>query len=88
MKMMADSKLMAIWMGGRAEFFSMITVMAGMGMVMGFVTPLSVAEQPNPDTYAFWGFAGLGLLVGFVLTFPMNWFLVSMGWKHGQGHES
>ncbi len=88
MKMMADSKGKALLMGGRAEFFSMLTVMAGMGMVMGFVTPLSVGEQPAPDTYAFWGFASLGLLAGYVLTYPMNWMLVSMGWKHGQGHSS
>jgi hypothetical protein len=85
MKMMASSKAMALWMGGRAEFFSMLTVMAGMGMVMGFVTPLTVGEQPPPQTFAFWGFAWLGLFAGYVLTFPMNWLLVSVGWKEGQG---
>lgn len=80
---MTESKLMALWMGGRAEFFSMITVMAGMGAVMGFVTPLVVGEQPKPSTFAFWGFGALGLLVGYVATYPMNWVLVKMGWKHG-----
>lgn len=84
-KMMADSKPEAIWLGGRAEFFSMLTVMAGMGAVMGFVTPLAVGQQPNPATFAFWGFAALGLFAGFVLTYPMNWLLVNIGWKHGQG---
>lgn len=83
MSSMADTRLMALWMGGRAEFFSMITVMAGMGAVMGYVTPLAVGEQPKPDTFAFWGFGALGLLVGFVVTYPMNWILVRMGWKHG-----
>ncbi len=85
MRAMAGSALMALWMGGRAEFFSMITVMAGMGAVMGFVTPLSVAEQPPPQTFAFWGFVALGLFAGYVLTFPMNWLLVRTGWKQGQG---
>jgi len=83
MSKMTDSVLQALWMGGRAEFFSMITVMAGMGAVMGFVTPLVVGEQPKPDTFAFWGFAALGLFVGYIVTYPMNWGLVQIGWKHG-----
>lgn len=83
MSSMTDSPLRALWMGGRAEFFSMMTVMAGMGAVMAFVTPLVVGEQPRPQTFAFWGFGSLGLLVGFVVTYPMNWVLVKIGWKHG-----
>ncbi len=88
MTMMTDSPVKALLLGGRAEFFSMITVMAGMGVVMGVVTPLTVGEQPGPGTWAFWGFASLGLLAGYVATYPMNWLLVSLGWKHGQGHSS
>ena len=83
MSKMADGPLQTLWMGGRAEFFSMITVMAGMGLVMGFVTPLTVGEQPDPNTFAFWGFGALGLLVGFIFTYPMNWMLVQIKWKHG-----
>jgi hypothetical protein len=79
--------LQSIWEGGRAEFFSMITVMVGMGLVMRFVTPAVVGEPPKPDTFAFWTFGSLGLLVGFVFTYPMNWWLVAIGWKHGQGNE-
>ncbi|MGK7295646.1 MAG: DUF4396 domain-containing protein [Candidatus Wenzhouxiangella sp. M2_3B_020] len=82
---MTGSIPMALWMAGRAEFFSMLTVMAGMGAVMGFVSPLVVAEQPDPDTFAFWSFGMLGLLVGFILTYPMNWMLVKIEWKHGLG---
>lgn len=83
MRKMTDSALMALWMGGRAEFFSMMTVMAGMGAVMVYVTPSVVGEQPDPTTFAFWGFGALGLMVGFVLTYPMNSWLVRIGWKHG-----
>lgn len=83
MSKMADGVGEALWMGGRAEFWSMITVMAGMGAVMAYVTPAVVGEQPDPTTAAFWGFGSLGLLVGFVATYPMNWVLVKMGWKHG-----
>lgn len=47
-------------MAGHAEWFSMMTVMAGMGAVMAYVTPVVVGQQPAPDTYAFWGFSALG----------------------------
>lgn len=80
---MGNKLAAAIWKAGRAEFFSMITVMVGMGLVMRFVTPAVVGASPDPGTAAFWGFASFGLLVGFVFTFPMNWLLVSIGWKHG-----
>jgi len=73
----------AIWKGGRAEFFSMATVMMGMGLVMRLVTPGIVGHPPMPDTAAFWGIGALGLLVGFIFTYPMNWWLVKIGWKHG-----
>jgi len=88
MRMHDNGWLMALWKGGRAEFFSMITVMVGMGLVMRFVTPATVGAEPLPDTYAFWTFGALGLMVGFAFTYPMNWWLVAIGWKHGQGHES
>lgn len=83
MRKMADGPVMALMMGGRAEFFSMMTVMAGMGAVMAFVTPLVVGQQPPASTAAFWGFGALGLLVGFVTTYPMNYWLVKIQWKHG-----
>ena len=73
----------AIWKGGRAEFFSMATVMVGMGLVMRFLTPIIVGQPPSPAAAAFWGIAALGLLVGFIFTYPINWWLVTIGWKHG-----
>ena len=56
MRMHGNGWLMSLWKGGRAEFFSMITVMVGMGLVMRYVTPAVVGEQPLPDTYSFWTF--------------------------------
>ncbi len=85
MREMGNSPLMSLWKGGRAEFFSMITVMLGMGLVMKFVTPNVVGHPPKPDTAAFWGFGSLGLIVGAIVTYPMNWLLVKIGWKHGMG---
>ena len=83
MRHMGHSWPAAIWKGGRAEFFSMATVMLGMALVMRFVTPGLVGRPPGPDTAAFWGFGALGLLAGFIVTYPMNWWLVKIGWKHG-----
>jgi hypothetical protein len=85
MAMMSDSKVRALAMAFRAEFFSMLTVMGGMGAVMAFVTPMVVGMQPKPWTAAFWGFGMFGLLVGYAFTFPMNWMIVKIGWKHGMG---
>lgn len=83
MRQMGNPPLLALWKGGRAEFFSMITVMLGMGLVMRFVTPNVVGAPPPPNSAAFWGFGALGLMVGAVLTYPMNWWMVRIGWKHG-----
>jgi len=83
MRNMGNSPLLSLLKGGRAEFFSMITVMLGMGLVMKFVTPNVVGYPPKPDSAAFWGFGSLGLIFGAVVTFPMNWLLVKIRWKHG-----
>lgn len=87
MRLRDNSWPMSLWKGFRAEFFSMISVMVGMGLIMRFVTPVVVSAQPKPDTFAFWTFAAFGLMVGFILTYPVNQWLVAIGWKHGQGHE-
>jgi hypothetical protein len=78
-----DSVGLTLWKAGRAEFLSMITLMAGMILVLRSVTPLVVSSPPLPTTYAFWGIAFFALLVGSLLTYPMNWWLVSIRWKHG-----
>ncbi len=73
----------ALFKAFRAEFFSMMTVMIGMGLVMANVTPKLVGEPPTPDMAAFWGFSAFGLLVGTVLTVPVNLALIKLGWKNG-----
>ncbi len=80
---MGNSPLMSLWKGGRAEVFSMMTVMLGMRLVMKFVTPSVVGHIPLPSEASFWGFGSLGLIVGTIFTYPMNWWLVSIKWKHG-----
>lgn len=83
MKLMTSSTARALAMALRAEFFSSLTVMGGMGAVMTWVTPAVVGLQPKPTTVAFWGFGMLGLLVGYVLTFPVTWLMAKVGWIRG-----
>jgi hypothetical protein len=85
MRDMGNGWAMALAKAFRAEFFSMLTVMYGMGLVTRFITPTVVGHRPTPDSLAFWGFSALGLFVGFVFTYPMNWWMVRLGWKHGMG---
>ena len=79
MRNTGNSPSMSLLKGGRAEFFSMITVMLGMGLVMKFITPHVVGYPPKPDSAAFLGFGSLGLIVGAIITYPMNWLLVKIG---------
>lgn len=80
---MENSSAQALWKGGRADFFSMITLMSGMVLTMKLIQPHIVTSAPLPDTYAFWGIASFALFIGTIVTYPMNWWLVAIGWKHG-----
>lgn len=83
MKSMGNSSKEALMKGGRAEFFSMITLMTGMLITMKFIQPHIIDLPPMPVSYAFWGIAAFSLFIGTIATYPMNWWLVSIGWKHG-----
>ncbi len=60
----------------------MNSVMAGMVPVM----TLAMANVPgshDPLTPAFWFIMSMALLTGFVVTYPINWWLVAYNLKHG-----
>jgi hypothetical protein len=63
------------------ELLSMNLLMAGM---MPTVTALrmQIASGTDPTTAAFWFVMSIGP-VGFVITYPMNWWLVANDLKHG-----
>jgi len=64
-----------------AELVSMNGVMAGMILV---ALPWRRAlGAPPPETGAFWFVMSIGLTVGFVIAYPINWWLVARGLKHG-----
>jgi hypothetical protein len=63
------------------ELLSMNFLMAG--MVPTLMTLRTVIKSANdPTTPHFW-FVMMGLLVGFIIAYPMNWWLVANHLKHG-----
>jgi len=64
-----------------AELVSMNGVMAGMVLVsLPWRMHLSMAP---PSTAAFWFVMSIGLTLGFAVAYPINWWLVARGLKHG-----
>jgi hypothetical protein len=64
------------------ELLSMNLLMAGMvPTVMAF--RMQISSGTDPITPGFWFVMSIGLLVGFVITYPMNWWLVANHLKHG-----
>jgi hypothetical protein len=43
------------------------------------------AHMAEPTTLRFWGAMAAGIAVGFLFTYPVNWWMVAAGWKHGMG---
>jgi hypothetical protein len=65
-----------------AELLSMNFLMAGMlATVMTLRRYVSSAD--NPATPNFWFVMSMGLLVGFLVAYPINWWLVANHLKHG-----
>src|SRR5207245_7552800 len=64
------------------ELLSMNLLMAGM---IPTVTILRtrIASAADPTTPSFWFVMSMGLLVGFIFAYPMNWWLVAYHLKHG-----
>ena len=65
-----------------SELLSMNLLMAGMvPTVMALKSEIAAAAHPT--TPAFWFVMSMGLLVGFIVAYPMNWWLVANHLKHG-----
>ena len=64
------------------ELYSMNGVMAGMGGLM-IVLMSHVPGVHHPWTPQFWFVMSMSLLTGLVVAYPINWWLVSHGLKHG-----
>jgi len=64
------------------ELLSMNLLMAGMVPTV-MVLRVQIASGTDPRAPAFWFVMSIGLLVGFVIAYPMNWWLVANHLKHG-----
>lgn len=69
-----------------AEWLSMNAVMAGMIPVMVILMSRNMSAM-EPGSARFWGVMSLATLVGAVLAYPVNQWLVKHGLKHGMGTE-
>ncbi|MEO7028158.1 MAG: DUF4396 domain-containing protein [Acidobacteriaceae bacterium] len=69
-----------------AEWLSMNAVMSGMipAMVILMTRHMNAME---PTSGRFWGVMSFATLVGAVLAYPVNWWLVKHGLKHGMGTD-
>ncbi|HQT65938.1 MAG: hypothetical protein B7X12_09005 [Halothiobacillus sp. 20-53-49] len=64
------------------ELLSMNCLMAGMVPTM-VLAKQYVPASNTPNDPAFWFVMSMALLVGFIVAYPMNWWLVSNHMKHG-----
>lgn len=64
------------------EFLSMNFLMAGM-VPTAAAGRVAIGHPMNPLMPDFWFVMSMALLVGFIVAYPMNWWLVTKGLKHG-----
>ncbi len=64
------------------EFLSMNLLMAGLVATAALLMP-RMAGGGDPTRPGFWFVMSMALIVGFILAYPMNWWLVAKGLKHG-----
>ncbi len=64
------------------EFLSMNLLMTGMVPIAALGRRL-IGAPLSPLTREFWFVMSMALLTGFIIAYPMNWWLVAKGLKHG-----
>jgi|TARA_B100000315_G_C14490199_1_gene547225 hypothetical protein len=64
------------------EFYSMNLLMCGMLFISKFWMP-EIEGSNSPSSPAFWFIMSISLLGGFLVAYPMNWWLVTNHLKHG-----
>jgi Domain of unknown function (DUF4396) len=65
-----------------SELLSMNLLMAGMVPTV-MTLRAHIPAAADPATPSFWFVMSMGLLVGFIVAYPMNWWLVAHHLKHG-----
>src|SRR4030081_3675613 len=80
--MAGGSYLRALTSTFMSELLSMNLLMAGMVPTV-MALKARIPSASDPTTPNFWFVMSMGLLVGFVFAYPMNWWLVAHHLKHG-----
>jgi hypothetical protein len=84
--MLGGSYAQAVRRSFLAEWFSMNAVMAGMIPVMVILMTRDMTAM-EPASPRYWGVMSLATLAGLVPAYPVNWWLVAVGLKHGMGTD-
>lgn len=82
MRRMAGSYAGALRSTFLPELLSMNALMAAMVPVM-MISMDHVSTGHRPDSPAFWFIMSMSILAGFVLAYPINWWLAANHLKHG-----
>jgi uncharacterized protein DUF4396 len=80
--MAGGSYLRALTSTFMSELLSMNLLMAGMVPTV-MTLKAHIPAAADPTTPSFWFVMSMGLLVGFIFAYPMNWWLVAHHLKHG-----
>lgn len=73
-----------------AEFLSLTAMVIGMFPTMYWLMGMNSvqAHMVGPTTLRWWGSMAAAIGIGFLFTYPANWWMVVAGWKHGMGSVS
>lgn len=82
--MLGGSYASAVKRSFMPEWLSMNTMMAGMIPVMTLLMSRNMRAM-EATSIRYWGVMSFATLVALVLAFPVNWWLVANGLKHGMG---
>jgi hypothetical protein len=80
--MVGDSYIRSLTSTFIPELLSMNLLMTGMVATM-MILKSQLGRGADPTTAAFWFVMSMALLVGAILAYPMNWWLVRYHLKHG-----
>lgn len=73
----------AIRTGFWAEFLSLTFMVVGMFPTMYYL--MNLWGVMSPGSPVFWLIMSISIWVGSIVTYPINWWMVSKGMKHGMG---
>jgi hypothetical protein len=67
----------------KADTLSLIAFEIGMFSWMAFARHVLVPQPVAPNSVVFWFMMQIGMIFGFLTTYPANWLLVKWGIKSG-----